>query len=291
MPPWRRGRRARPLRRGRGRRRSCRARRPWPRPRGARGLRARTWASLFARLISHQPAVLFSRNKSAASNQPNRWRTSLFSCWWPRRWRTSCMENVARSRAAAATCSLSMSRSLNPKPESLRLRAAAGLYTRGEASEPPFHAFSLPARTRVVRLGREAAVAHHPFEGLPLDHRNHRIRVCVRIGCAPRAAPRTQHTAGGGGLLRRQQLWATSLARAPSASGLEPGTGPFRVVALFGFLPWRAGFLIPMQAQKESRDQGSRVVAAGVLRVSTTSAGEGGTRLSAGYIRGRVAGG
>jgi hypothetical protein len=26
--------------------------------------------SLFARLISHQPAVLFSQNKSATSNQP-----------------------------------------------------------------------------------------------------------------------------------------------------------------------------------------------------------------------------
>jgi hypothetical protein len=36
---------------------------------------SKTTCSLFAWLISHQPAVLFSQNKSATSNQP----TVLFS--------------------------------------------------------------------------------------------------------------------------------------------------------------------------------------------------------------------
>jgi hypothetical protein len=41
-----------------------------PKKIGERKVRERTINSLFVRLISHQPAVLFSQNKPATSNQP-----------------------------------------------------------------------------------------------------------------------------------------------------------------------------------------------------------------------------
>jgi hypothetical protein len=59
--------------------RACMPCRNWECPMIVRNRQWRTTNSLFARLISHQPAVLFSQNEPATSNQPQPASSTLLS--------------------------------------------------------------------------------------------------------------------------------------------------------------------------------------------------------------------
>jgi hypothetical protein len=89
---------------------------------------------------------------------------SLFSWWWPPRWRTSCMENAARSRAAAAT-SMSRGPCLDPKPESLRLRAAAGLQCSYIMLRDKMRPAGHPAQDAGFAFGYDTRHAHRMNAG------------------------------------------------------------------------------------------------------------------------------